>query len=31
VSLAPTFLLLALFGIGFLGLGALVWYFLTLL
>ena len=30
-SLAPTFLLLALFGIGFLGLGALVWYFLTLL
>jgi hypothetical protein len=28
-SLAPTFLLLALFGIGFLGLGALVWYFLT--
>jgi hypothetical protein len=30
-SLAPTHLLLALFGIGFLGLGALVWYFLTLL
>jgi hypothetical protein len=27
--LAPTFLLIALFGIGFLALGALIWYFLT--
>jgi hypothetical protein len=28
-ALAPTFLLLALFGLAFLGLGALIWYFLA--
>jgi hypothetical protein len=28
-GLAPAFLLLAVFGLGFLGLGALVWYFLA--
>ena len=28
-ALAPTFILLALFGLAFLGLGALIWYFLA--
>lgn len=28
-SLAPSFFLLAVFGLGFIGLGALIWYFLT--